>query len=66
MKLKDMRKEKRLTQCQLAEYVGVSQAYICALESGRRTNPSLDIIKKIAAALGVQTAKVLEALDSIC
>lgn len=63
MTLREIRKSKRITQCELAASVGVTQAYICALESGRRKNPSIEIIRRIAAVLNVQTIHILDALD---
>lgn len=63
MTLRDLRKAKQLTQCELAASVGVTQAYICALERGRRKNPSINVIRKIAIALNVKTTLVLDTLD---
>lgn len=63
MTLREMRKAKHLTQCELAQFVGVTQAYICALESGRKKNPSIDVVRKIANGLGVKTIHIIEALD---
>ena len=36
MNLQGYRKKKKLTQDELAKEVGVSQAYICALEKGQK------------------------------
>jgi transcriptional regulator with XRE-family HTH domain len=58
--LKQRREEKHLTQATLADEVGVSQAYIAKLESGDKKNPTLDLLKKIAKALGVPVAELLE------
>ena len=44
----------------LADEVGVSQAYIAKLESGDKKNPTLDLLKKIAKALGVPVTELLE------
>lgn len=63
MTLKELRKAKQLTQCELAASVGVTQAYICALEGGRRKNPSINVIRKIAIVLDVKTINILDALD---
>ena len=57
--IKTLRQEKGLSQKALAEQVGVTDAYITMLESGKRKNPSLDILKKIAKALGVPVAELL-------
>ena len=63
MTLMELRKTKRISQKKLAEQVGVSQAYICALERGDRKNPSATVIKGIARSLGIRASKVLEALE---
>ncbi len=51
MDLKITRKNKRLTQQQLAELVGVDRTLISKIESGVAT-PSVTTAKKIAAVLG--------------
>ena len=63
MTLMELRKTERISQKKLAEQVGVSQAYICALERGDRKNPSATVIKGIARSLGIRASKVLEALE---
>ena len=45
------RKEKNITQKELAEIVGTKQSNISRLESGSY-NPSLEFLKKIAGAMG--------------
>jgi len=45
------RKEKKLTQKDLAELIGTKQSNISRLESGNY-NPSLDFLSKIALAVG--------------
>ena len=63
MTLMELRKTKKISQKKLAEQVGVSQAYICALERGDRKIPSATVIKAIAKSLGIRASKVLEALE---
>ncbi len=46
-----VRKEKNMTQKELAELVGTRQSNISRLESGNY-NPSIDFINKIARAMG--------------
>ena len=46
-----VRKEKKLTQKELAEIVGTKQSNISRLESGSY-NPSLELLKRIAIAMG--------------
>jgi putative transcriptional regulator len=50
--VREKRKEKKLTQAQLAEMVGVSQRSISFIETGWR-NPSIGTAIKLANALGV-------------
>ena len=47
-----IRKERGLTQEQLAEKSGLSQQYLSGLEKGRR-NPTILTLYEIATALGV-------------
>ena len=47
-----IRKDRGLTQEQLAERCGLSQQYLSGLEQGRR-NPTIVTIYEIASALGV-------------
>ena len=47
-----IRREKGLTQEQLAEVSGFSQQYISGLEQGRR-NPTVVTLYELATALGV-------------
>lgn len=65
MKLRDIRKSKNISQKQLAQQIGVTQAYICSLECGKRKNPSLEVIRGIARELGVSPVYVLEALEEM-
>ena len=58
--LRTLRTGKGLTQVQLATKAKVTQAYVAKLESGDKTNPSLEILKRLAKALGVAVTKLLE------
>ena len=46
-----IRKEKKLTQAELAQICGVSQRMIAAVEGGER-RPGIDLAQKIGAELG--------------
>ncbi len=48
-----LRKEKNLTQEQLAQLVGVTRNYICMIEGGHK-NGSLQVVSQIAKHLGVK------------
>ena len=49
----DMRIKQNLTQKELASCTGIDQADISKLENGTK-NPSLKLLKKLAAGLGMQ------------
>lgn len=49
-KLKQRRKEKNLTQVELAQLIGVPQKYISYWENGK-FEPSIENLKKLAKAL---------------
>lgn len=49
----ELRKERNITQQELAERTGINQADISRLENGSR-NPSLNMLKKLAAGMGMQ------------
>lgn len=58
--IREYRKKRRLTQKQLAARVGVSQAYICSLESGKRRNPSIGILFRIAKETGAPLQRLIK------
>lgn len=57
------RKKRHMTQKELAAAVGVTQAYIHALETGKRKNPSLQVLMKIAEALNVTANRLLSSCE---
>ena len=61
--LKELRAAQNMSQKELAKQIGVSQAYVCALELGKRKNPSIEVVRAIARELNVDAALVLEAFD---
>lgn len=64
MNLKELRATRSMSQKELARRIGVSQAYVCALELGKRRNPSIEVIRSIARELEVDASLVLEALEN--
>jgi transcriptional regulator with XRE-family HTH domain len=58
--LKQRREAKGMSQVSLAEAARVGRTYIVKLESGEKKNPSLDVLKKLAKALGVPVTELLE------
>jgi len=49
-----------MTQAELAKKADVTEAYISQLLRGKRKNPSLAILKRLARALGVPVGELLE------
>ena len=47
-----LRKEKNMTQKELAERTGINQADISKLENGTR-NPSVNLLKRLADGMGM-------------
>ncbi len=58
--VKTLRKAKGMTQVELATKAKVTQAYLAQLEAGTRKNPSLEILNRLAKALGVPVTELLE------
>lgn len=56
--LRMLRKSKKLTQEALRDATQVSQQYLSELEAGKR-NPSIQLVAKLAAALGVEPMELL-------
>jgi len=59
-KLRRLRRGGAMTQQQLAEVSGVSPSTIVAIERGDRPNPHPGTLGKLAKALGVSPADLLE------
>ncbi len=49
----DARKSQHMTQKELSEATGITQADISRIESGTR-NPSLEMVKRLAAGMGMR------------
>ena len=68
LKMRALREERGLTQQNQADYLGVSKAYISALETGSRGRPSGPLVDQICAWLGLiwddaEALKLLAALS---
>ncbi len=60
-KLKGLREENNMSVAELSEMSGVSKPYIWQIEDGRRKNPSGEILRKLASALGTTVADLMGA-----
>jgi XRE family transcriptional regulator of biofilm formation len=58
--LKTLREERGLNQVELGRKAKVTTAYISQLEAGKKVNPSLEVLQKLARALGVTVSELLE------
>lgn len=51
--LRDLRRKKGITQRTLAAAIGVSPAYLSALEHGQRGKPTFDLLQRIAGYFNI-------------
>lgn len=58
-RVRELRKQRELSQVELAAKVGIDRSYMGFLERGER-NPSLEVIAKIAEALSVTPDELLK------
>ena len=58
--LKTLRTHRGLTQAQLAKRAATSQPYVACLEQGKKRNPSLAVLRRLAKALGVTIGELVE------
>jgi transcriptional regulator with XRE-family HTH domain len=57
--IRERRSDRRLSQKDLAQYAHISRSYLCDIEHGRGTQPSLQVIQNIARALGEDPAELV-------
>jgi len=60
LNLKSHREKAGLTQAELAKAVGVRQATISDLETGKSRRVELDLLERLATVLGVKAPALLE------
>jgi transcriptional regulator with XRE-family HTH domain len=58
--LKGLREERGLSQRELAAKAKVTGAYVAMLETEKKKNPSLTILRRLAKALDVPATELLE------
>ncbi len=63
--LLEKRKQKGLSQTQVANDTGLSSAYISMLEKGERKRPTQAVIKKLATALSIPNIEMLQIMEYI-
>lgn len=62
-RVKALREEKRWSQGFLGERAGVDSSYISLLETGKRENPGVDTLNRLAQALGTSIAYLVGETD---
>jgi transcriptional regulator with XRE-family HTH domain len=62
LRLRRCREARGLTQERLAEKADLDQTYISGIERGLR-NPGIKNVARLAKALGMRTAKLVEGVD---
>lgn len=60
MRIREVREEKGLKQKELAQKAGITAAYLCDLEKGKKHNPNISLLMRIAEALNVTVTDLLE------
>lgn len=61
-RIQELRKQRKLTQEDLADFINVDRSYMGFVERGER-NPTLEKIIKIAKALNVSLVNLFEGID---
>ncbi len=64
MRIRFLRKEKKMSQEDLALEANINKNYLSDLENGRR-NPSFEILEKLAVALGISLSELFKGIESI-
>lgn len=59
IRLREVRERKLMTQAELAEKTGISEATLSRIENGLQ-RPRISTVRKIAAALGVEPGDLIK------
>ena len=57
--LRQLRDDRKMTQEELAKRAKITRSHLSLLEARHRKNPSLDVLKRLARALGVPVTELL-------
>jgi len=63
IRLKELREARGWSQLELGEHAGVRQATISEMETGLTRRVSLEVLDRLARALGVQPGELLEGVQ---
>ncbi len=64
-KIKQLRKEKRMSLSELAEKAGVAKSYLSSIERNLQSNPSIQFIEKISQVLDVSVNDLINDNNTI-
>lgn len=64
-RIKQLRKEKRMSISELAEKAGVAKSYLSSIERNLQSNPSIQFIEKISQVLGASVNDVINDKESV-
>jgi transcriptional regulator with XRE-family HTH domain len=59
--IKYNRSAQEMSQRDLAQRASISRSYLCDIEHGRGTQPSISVLEKLATALGATSTEILRA-----
>jgi transcriptional regulator with XRE-family HTH domain len=62
-RLSKIRKEEKQSQQQVGDKAGVKREYLCKIETGILSNPSLKTIKRIAKAFDISLSELFVGVD---
>lgn len=64
-KIKQLRKEKRMSISELAEKAGIAKSYLSSMERNLQSNPSLQFIGKISRVLEVSVNDLINENNTV-
>lgn len=62
--LRQTREQRGLSMAELGDASGITRSYIFHLETSPNSNPSLDVLRKLASALNMHLATFVAPLES--
>lgn len=58
--IRNLRTERKISLAKFSEITGISKGYLCYIENGKATNPSLNVLKEIATNLNCSISDILQ------
>ncbi|UYZ37235.1 helix-turn-helix domain-containing protein [Clostridium beijerinckii] len=57
--------EKNITKYRIAKNSGIPQTTLCEIASGKKTNPTIETIEKIARGIGVSASELMKKAEEL-